>query len=134
MVLVVVVAAQVGLELAGVDGPGWLAALFAGYTFTSRSPSMTPRRILLVTAGVVVPITVVSLALGHNPLTFVPGLVFVALVMIVGDRVRRGRELEPGDRRPGRASGSSTPPSWRCRTSAAGSPASCTTWSPTASA
>src|SRR4051794_2716017 len=33
VVLVVVVAAQIGLELAGVNGPGWLAALFAGYTF-----------------------------------------------------------------------------------------------------
>ena len=50
-VLVVVVAAQVGLELAGADGPGWLAAMFAAYTFTSRGPSMTPRRILLVAVG-----------------------------------------------------------------------------------
>ncbi len=61
-VLVVVVGAQVGLELAGADGPGWLAALLAGYTFTSRSATMTLRRILLCVGAAAVPVAVAALA------------------------------------------------------------------------
>ncbi|MFT3852668.1 MAG: histidine kinase [Ilumatobacteraceae bacterium] len=93
VVLAVVVAAQVGLELADAYGPGWLAATFAAYTLTSRSPAMTPRRILLVVGAACIPVTIVSLLADRNPLTFLPSVIVLTLVMLIGDRVRRSRDL-----------------------------------------
>ena len=92
-VLVVVATAQVGLELAGAGGPGWLAAMLAAYTVGSRSPAATPRRILIAAGLAAVPVTVAALVADVNPAVFVPSFVVVTLVMIVGDRARRGREL-----------------------------------------
>ena len=58
VVLLVVAAAQVGLELAGADGPGWLAAMFAAYTLSSRSAAVTPPRIVVGVVAAAVPVTI----------------------------------------------------------------------------
>lgn len=93
LVLLVVATAQVGLELAGADGPGWLAAMFAGYTVASRSPNVTPRRILIGVGLAAIPVTAAAIVADVNPAVFIPSAVVITLVMIVGDRVRRGREM-----------------------------------------
>ncbi|MCU1504007.1 MAG: putative two-component histidine kinase, partial [Ilumatobacteraceae bacterium] len=63
------------------------------YTFTSGNARMTRNRILVLVGGAVVLLVGLSLGFGGNPLQLLPGTVFVTLVMIVGDRIRRGRQL-----------------------------------------
>jgi signal transduction histidine kinase len=91
--LVVLVAAQVVLEVKNADGPGWVAALLAAYTFTTGNPRVTINRILEVGGPALALIVALSIGFGGSPFKVLPGMAFLALVMVVGDRIRRGREM-----------------------------------------
>jgi signal transduction histidine kinase len=91
--LLVLVAAQVVLQIKNADGPGWIAAVLAAYTFTTGNARVTVRWILAMGGGVLALIVALSIGLGASPFKVLPGVSFLTLVMIAGDRIRRGREL-----------------------------------------
>lgn len=91
--LLVLVAAQVVLQIKNADGPSWLAAVLAAYTFTTGNSRMTGRWILVVGGGSVALIVALNVGFGGSLLKVLPGAAFLTMVMIVGDRIRRGREL-----------------------------------------
>ncbi|MEO5899369.1 MAG: sensor histidine kinase [Ilumatobacteraceae bacterium] len=91
--LLVLVAAQVVLQIKNADGPGWLAAVLAAYTFTTGNARVTVRWILVMGGGALALIVGLSIGFRGNLLKVLPGASFLTLVMIVGDRIRRGREL-----------------------------------------
>lgn len=93
LVLLVLLGAQLALQVQDVDGPGWLAVLIASFTFTTGRSAMTRGRIVALFIASLATIVVAQGVLGDAPWRVLPGAVVLAIVMIIGDRTRRRRQL-----------------------------------------
>ena len=93
VVLLLLLGAQLALQVQDIDGPGWLAVLIASFTFTTGRSAMTRGRIVALFVASLATIVVAQGILGDAPWRVLPGAVVLAVVMIIGDRTRRRRQL-----------------------------------------